>query len=119
MYYEVAPHVVFRYIVVFLGVLQTPIIASSQATDLSNTSQDVDELEIQEEEIELGYKQVDAKESMVRKLEAYNFYAGEDRRDIADKTDNEEFRVLCRWKKHQDGLQTAHTDKMTCHSRSR
>ncbi|GJV29638.1 retrovirus-related pol polyprotein from transposon TNT 1-94 [Tanacetum coccineum] len=35
----------------------TPIIASSQATDLSNTSQDVDELEIQEHSVESSSSQ--------------------------------------------------------------
>ncbi|GJY92852.1 RNA-directed DNA polymerase, eukaryota, reverse transcriptase zinc-binding domain protein [Tanacetum coccineum] len=45
--------------------------------------------------------------------EKVSFHVEEDRCDIAGKTDNEELRVFCWWKKNQDGLQTANADRMT------
>ncbi|GJR08145.1 hypothetical protein Tco_0790797 [Tanacetum coccineum] len=51
-----------------------------------------------------------------KRSEADCFHAGEDRKDVADKKDYEEFKVFCGWKKDRDGLQTSYADRMTCHS---
>ncbi|GKC14626.1 hypothetical protein Tco_1011408 [Tanacetum coccineum] len=51
-----------------------------------------------------------------KRSEADCFHVGEDRKDVADKKDYEEFKVFCGWKKDRDGLQTSYADRMTCHS---
>ncbi|GJY13854.1 hypothetical protein Tco_0383163 [Tanacetum coccineum] len=43
----------------------------------------------------------------------YNFHVGKDQSNVAEKSNYEELRVFCWWKKNQDGLQTANADIMT------
>ncbi|GJT31728.1 hypothetical protein Tco_0922147 [Tanacetum coccineum] len=43
----------------------------------------------------------------------YNFHVGKDQSNVAEKSNYEELRVFCWWKKNRDGLQTANADIMT------